>query len=98
MAASSRLMIAEAERRFPLRIRIALPLGGFGERLNRMQSWLDQNAEADGWAMTPRGIRGVVNDAIAAFRRRGDCQRLPGPLVSSAEGRDRRWLISGARE
>jgi hypothetical protein len=65
MAASSRLMIAEAERRFPVRIRIALPVGGFGERLNRMQAWLDQNAGADGWAMTPSGIRGVVNDAVA---------------------------------
>ena len=65
MAASSRLMIAEAERRFPVRIRIAVPVGGFGERVNRMQSWLDQNAEADGWAITPSGIRGVVNDAVA---------------------------------
>ena len=35
-----------------------------GERLNRMH-WLDQNAGADGWAMTPSGIRGVVNDAVA---------------------------------
>jgi hypothetical protein len=65
MAASSRLMITVAERRFPVRIRIAMPAGGFGERLNRMQSWLDQNAGADGWAMTPSGIRGVVNDAVA---------------------------------
>jgi hypothetical protein len=64
MAASSRLMIAEAERRFPVRIRIAVPMGGFGERLNQMQSWLDQNAGADGWAMTPSGVRGVVNDAV----------------------------------
>jgi hypothetical protein len=65
MAASSRLMIAEAERRFPVRVRIAVPLGGLGERLNRMQTWVDQNAGADGWAMTPSGIRGVVNDAVA---------------------------------
>jgi len=42
-----------------------VPVGGFGERLNRMQAWLDQNAGADGWAMTPSGIRGVVNDAVA---------------------------------
>ena len=57
-------MIAEAERRFPVRIRIALPVGGFGERLNQIQSWLDQSAGADGWAMTPSGVRGVVNDAV----------------------------------
>ena len=30
MAASSRLMIAEAERRFAVRIKIAVPAGGFG--------------------------------------------------------------------
>jgi hypothetical protein len=47
MAASSRLMIAEAERRFPVRIRIAVPDRGLGDRLNRMQAWLDQKARDD---------------------------------------------------
>jgi hypothetical protein len=65
MAASSRLMIAEAERRFPVRVRLVMPASGFGERLNQMQTWLDQNAGADGWALTPSGVRGVVNDAVA---------------------------------
>src|SRR3981189_449746 len=60
-------MIAEAERRFPVRIRLAIPIGGLGERLNQMHPWLDQNAGADGWAMTPSGARGVVNDAIAIY-------------------------------
>jgi hypothetical protein len=32
-----------------------------------MHAWLDQNAGADGWAMTPSGARGVVNDAIAVY-------------------------------
>jgi hypothetical protein len=32
MAASSRLMITEAERRFPVRIKVAVPEGGLGER------------------------------------------------------------------
>ena len=45
MAASSRLMITEAERRFPVRIRIAADQG-LGARLNQMQTWLDQNAGA----------------------------------------------------
>jgi hypothetical protein len=67
MAASSKFMITEAERRFPVRIRLAIPTGGLGERLNQMQTWLDQNAAADGWAMTPSGARGVVNDAIAIY-------------------------------
>jgi hypothetical protein len=60
-------MIGEAERRFPVRIRIAIPGGGFGERLNQMQTWLDDNAGADGWAMTPSGFRGVVNDALMVY-------------------------------
>jgi hypothetical protein len=38
MAASSKLMIGEAERRFPVRIRIAIPLAGLGDRLNQMQT------------------------------------------------------------
>jgi hypothetical protein len=29
--------------------------------------WLDENCGADGWAMTPSGARGVVNDAIAIY-------------------------------
>jgi hypothetical protein len=33
--------------------------------LNQLQEWLDQNAGADGWAVTQSSIRGVVNDALA---------------------------------
>src|SRR5258708_6666065 len=53
LAASSRLMITEAERRFPVRVKVAIPPTGFGERLNR----------------TPAGMRGVINDAIAVYFR-----------------------------
>lgn len=60
-------MITEAERRFPVRVRLAIPVGGLGERLNQMHTWLDQNAGADGWAMTPSGIRTVINDAVAVY-------------------------------
>jgi hypothetical protein len=59
-----RQSLTEAERRFPVRIRLAIPAGGLGERLNQMQVWLDQSAGDDGWAMTPSGMRGVANDAI----------------------------------
>ena len=69
MAASSKLMIGEAERRFPVRIRLAVPAGGFGKRLHQMQAWLDETCGADGWAMTPSGQRGVVNDAVAVYFR-----------------------------
>jgi hypothetical protein len=67
MAASSKLMIVEAERRFPCRIKIGVPTGGLGARLPEMHAWLDENCGADGWAMTPAGVRGVVNDAVAIY-------------------------------
>jgi hypothetical protein len=60
-------MIVEAERRFPCRIKLGVPIGGFGERLTEMHAWLDQNCGADSWAMTPAGLCGVVNDAIAIY-------------------------------
>ena len=67
MAASSKLMIGEAERRFPVRVRLAVPPDGLGTRLDRIKSWLDENCGADAWAMTPSGLRGVLNDAIAVY-------------------------------
>ena len=59
----------EAERKFPVRIRVGIPAGGLGERLNQIHAWLDENCGADGWAITPAGIRGVVNDAVAIYFR-----------------------------
>jgi hypothetical protein len=62
-------MIADAERRFPVRTRIAVPACGFGQRLEAMYAWLDQNCGADGWVITPAGLRGIVNDAVAIYFR-----------------------------
>ena len=67
MAASAKRMVSEAERRFPVRIRIGVPPGGLGQRLDQMQAWLDGNCGAAGWAITPSGMRGVVNDALAVY-------------------------------
>jgi hypothetical protein len=67
MAASSGFMIAEAERRFPVRIRIGVPPDGLGSRLDQIKAWLDENCGAEGWAMTPSGIRGVLNDAVSIY-------------------------------
>ena len=67
MAASSKLMIGEAERRFPVRIRIRVPPEGLGGRLDELTAWLDDNCGAGGWAMTPSGLRGVLNDAVAVY-------------------------------
>jgi hypothetical protein len=60
-------MITEAERRFPVRIKLALPSGGLGGRLDQMHAWLDENCGADRWAMTPSGLRGALNDAVAIY-------------------------------
>ena len=55
----------DTERRFPVRVRIAVPPTGLGKQLTQMQDWLDPNAGADAWAITPGGERGVLNDALS---------------------------------
>jgi hypothetical protein len=59
--------ILDAERRFPVRIRIAVPPDGLGSRLNHIIAWLDANCGADDWILTPSSTRGVVNDALAIY-------------------------------
>ena len=59
-----------------MRIRIAVPPEGLGNRLDQIIAWLDINCGADGWTSTPSSFafgetarssstRGVVNDALA---------------------------------
>jgi hypothetical protein len=67
MPGKPREMITAAERRFPVRIRLGVPPGGFGHRYTDMTAWLDENCGADGWAMTPSGVRGVLNDAVSIY-------------------------------
>ena len=67
MHGNPREMITMAERRFPVRVRIGVPPGGFGQRYTEMTAWLDANCGADGWAMTPSGVRGVLNDAVSIY-------------------------------
>jgi hypothetical protein len=66
MPGNPREMITSAERRFPVRVRIAVPPNGLGQR-HQMIVWLDENCGAGGWAMTPSGMRGVVNDALSIY-------------------------------
>ena len=71
MAASSKLMIGEAERRFPVRIRVAIPRDDIG-RLADIHVLLDQNCGADGWAMTPQGCAAWLTtrwQSISPIRR-----------------------------
>ena len=58
-------VVREADRRYPVRIRVAVPDGGFGQRLDQIHAWLDQNAGAEGWAWTR--FRGVLNDAVSIY-------------------------------
>jgi len=60
-------MIVSAERRFPVRIRIGVPPGGFGQRYAEMTAWLDENCGADGWALTPSRVSGLLNDAASIY-------------------------------
>jgi len=98
MAASSKLMISEAERRFPVRIKVALPAGGFGTRLNQMHTWLDENCGADGWAMTPAGLRGVINDSTAIyFADATSAAAVCRSMVRGPESRGARWFVPTPR-
>jgi hypothetical protein len=67
MPSHPREMISMAERRFPVRIRLGVPPGGFGQRHTNITAWLDENCGADGWAITPSGMRGVLNDAVSIY-------------------------------
>ena len=44
-----------------------MPPDGFGRRHADMTAWLDGNCGADGWAMTPSGVCGVLNDAVSIY-------------------------------
>jgi hypothetical protein len=67
MPGNPRDMINAAERRFPVRIRIAVPPAGLGQRHTQITAWLDENCGADGWAITPSGVRGMLNDALSIY-------------------------------
>jgi hypothetical protein len=64
---AARQAVRDADRRFPVRIRIGVPSHGLGERIDQIGAWLDANCGADGWAMAPAGRHGVLNDAIAIY-------------------------------
>jgi hypothetical protein len=57
----------QAELRFPVRVRIAVPPEGLGRQLEIMHGWLDETCGPANWATAPSGLMGVVNDAIAFY-------------------------------
>jgi hypothetical protein len=76
MPGSPKQIIPAAEHRFPVRIRLGIPPSGLGQRHPQMIAWLDENCGSDGWAMTPSGMRGVLNDAVSIY--------FAGPTLASA--------------
>ena len=67
MPGNPRELITAAERTFPVRIRIGVPADGLGRRHTQITAWLDENCGSDRWAMTPSGMRGVLNDAVSIY-------------------------------
>lgn len=67
MTRATRQAQRDAERQFPVRVRIAVPPDGLGSQLALMHAWLDETCGAAGWCSAPAGIAGVVNDAIAFY-------------------------------
>jgi hypothetical protein len=58
----------EAERRYPVRLRIAVPPPeGLGRQLEIMHAWLDETCGTEGWATAPAGTTGILNDALALY-------------------------------
>ena len=57
----------QAERRFPVRVRIAVPPDGLGRQIEVMHAWLDETCGVDGWATAPAGLVGILNYAIAFY-------------------------------
>ena len=67
MTRASMLAQRQAERQFPVRVRIAVPPEGLGRQLEIIHGWLDETCGAEGCAAAPAGLAGVVNDAIAFY-------------------------------
>lgn len=96
MVASVRQTQRAAERRFPVRVRIAVPQGGFGRQLAVMHAWLDEVCGKAGWTSAPAGRAGIVNDAVAfyfddavfaqAFVNRFCCGYRPVAIDRGVEG------------
>jgi hypothetical protein len=57
----------EAERQYPVRVRIAIPPQGLGWQLEIIHAWLEETCGIDGWATSPVGLAGLLNDAIAFY-------------------------------
>jgi hypothetical protein len=76
--------------------RVAVPPDGFGQRYSQITDWLDENCGTDGWAMTPSGMRGVLNDAVSIYSRRHPRECLRCAVVRRLQGRGGGGRLQGA--
>lgn len=83
-----------AESYFPVRVRVAVPPGGFGQRLDAIYAWLDQHVGKTAYWSGGGNLRGedtatfyflTINDAKALVDR-FECGLIVGrePPVSSS--------------
>jgi hypothetical protein len=96
MPANPEQLRREADRQFPVRVRIAVPPSGFGRQRVVIEAWLDELCGPAGWASAPAGLVGVVNDAVAfyfddttlaqAFVNRFCCGYRPVEVNRAVEG------------
>jgi hypothetical protein len=96
MPGSPRKVQRDAERQFPVRVRVAVPQAGLGRQLAAMHAWLDEVCGEAGWTSAPAGLTGVVNDAVAfyfddtalaqAFVNRFCCGYRPVEINRTVEG------------
>ena len=56
-----------AERYFPVRVRVAVPVGGFGSQLNVMHEWLDYHAGKDRYFNGSETVAGRQDAALFYF-------------------------------
>ena len=62
---AAQIAARDTDRRFPVRVKVAVPPTGLGKQLTQMQNWLGHNAGSDDGATTPSSERGVLNDALS---------------------------------
>lgn len=53
---------------FPVRVRIHIPDGGFGQSMDAIQAWLDKNLTATGYAWHGGGRQGLLSITAFYFR------------------------------
>jgi hypothetical protein len=88
---AAQIAARDTERRFPVRVRIAVPPAGLGKQLTQMQDWLDHNAGADGLGDdTEWRTRRTERRPLDPFGRRDDEERFCLPAGASGISPKRR--------